>query len=278
MHSPSSLVKTIRKNQYTLRRNVGLDEAEEQKEFKTFQKRCEKTIKEQVDRAVTDKVIDDVLLLITKFAEVNANAVGYLTTVWFSFEEVFDELFGEDELDDFYQWAGTQGGQAGLDRLGIELVFLLRNDAVTEYLRDAKNLMIKSVDQTTKEQIVKIIQDGRDGMLTVFEIRQLIEKRFKDISEMRAEMIAQTELANAFNAVDYEVFKRNGVKTVRWVTVLDERVCPICQPLHNVEVSIDGQFAFGGYRPPAHPRCRCFLEEKIEGVSVRDNILVWTGE
>lgn len=49
----------------------------------------------------------------------------------------------------------------------------------------------------------------------------------------------------------------------RWVTVEDERVCPICEPLHDVVIDFAELFRSGdfvGEGPPAHPRCRCFLE------------------
>lgn len=49
----------------------------------------------------------------------------------------------------------------------------------------------------------------------------------------------------------------------RWFTVQDERVCPICAPLHGVILPFKESFAslgFVGLSPPAHPRCRCFLE------------------
>lgn len=48
-----------------------------------------------------------------------------------------------------------------------------------------------------------------------------------------------------------------------WFTVLDADVCPTCEPLHGVTKPFDEVFAsrrFRGESPPAHPRCRCYLE------------------
>ena len=42
-----------------------------------------------------------------------------------------------------------------------------------------------------------------------------------------------------------------------WITSVDERVCPICGPLHGVVVPLTAQFDGGFDGPPAHPRCRC---------------------
>ena len=57
----------------------------------------------------------------------------------------------------------------------------------------------------------------------------------------------------------------------RWFTVQDSRVCPICAPLHDVAIPFGDSFVssggsgFMGQRPPAHPRCRCFLQFEPEG-------------
>lgn len=280
MHSPNSALRLIKAAQYKLRRNVGLDDAENTEYFSTFQNRVEKTIMVQVKRVMQDdKVLDGIIFLINK-AEADANAVSYLSQTWVGFEETITALFGAEVLDEFYIWAGEQGGQAVLDRMGLEATFQLTNDAVTQFLMEQKNLLIDSVDTTTKEQLVRVIQEGREGLLTVSEIKELIDERFKDISRNRAELIARTELANAFNAVEYETLRQNGAQKVRWVTVMDERVCPICEPLHNQEKQINGNFdsaSFNGLRPPAHVNCRCFLEEVLSDFKPIGNRIVWTG-
>lgn len=49
----------------------------------------------------------------------------------------------------------------------------------------------------------------------------------------------------------------------RWFTVGGPRVCPICRPLHGQIAKFNESFSslsFTGPSPPAHIRCRCFLE------------------
>lgn len=42
-----------------------------------------------------------------------------------------------------------------------------------------------------------------------------------------------------------------------WITARDDRVCPVCSPLHGKgEIAWKDAFPLG---PPAHPRCRCAL-------------------
>jgi SPP1 gp7 family putative phage head morphogenesis protein len=279
MHSPRSTLALAKKTQYALQSNAGLDAAEAQDEFSTFIRRVTRTIRTQVKRFTDDKkLIEDLLFLLGK-DEPNTNLLSFLSKTWVSFEAIYEELFGKEALIEFYIWAGTQGGSNALERMGIGVTFILRNDAVTEYLKERANYLIQSVDDTTKDQLVRLIQEAREKGLTNFQIAEAIEDRFKEITPARAEAIARTELAEAFNAVELQSYQRNGVQKMRWVTVLDERVCTICQPLHNTEVNIGENFpGIGSPRPPAHVNCRCFLEEVVEGVALRGNALVWAGE
>lgn len=74
----------------------------------------------------------------------------------------------------------------------------------------------------------------------------------------RAEMIAQTEVTHAWSAARQEIAEEYDViKGLQWVTVLDERVCPICRPLHGTRRTVNGVYPGGLQSPAAHPRCRC---------------------
>ena len=45
-----------------------------------------------------------------------------------------------------------------------------------------------------------------------------------------------------------------------WLTAKDERVCPVCGPLHGVKIPVLERFAVGAgalWVPGAHPNCRC---------------------
>lgn len=49
----------------------------------------------------------------------------------------------------------------------------------------------------------------------------------------------------------------------RWVTAADERVCPVCGPLHMVTIPLHRRFESNGmffHAPGVHPNCRCELE------------------
>jgi len=91
---------------------------------------------------------------------------------------------------------------------------------------------------------------------------RLVDRAF---SERRSRDISWTEVTFAVSA-GYMIMKRllkerhDVVMDDIWFTQLDERVCPVCAPLHGTGRDTWGdQFADG---PPAHPLCRCFTLPK----------------
>lgn len=278
------LSKTINKIQKTLLnsgQNVILDQAESSRNFKYFQTGIRDSIRKQVNDIASD---DDLMVQLstTTKADVNRRIIDILNKVWIPLNVVYNRIKGkDDQFFNFFLWAGATGGKAGLMKMGYDEDFNLSSDELINYLSNRSNLLIQSVDNTTKETISKLITMGQKELLTSYELSELLVDRFRDISKHRAESIARTELANAVNAVELETYSRNGVTKVRWVTSLDERVCPICGPLHNETVSIKQAFnseGFSGNRPPAHVNCRCFLEEVIQGFEPdKENRIVWTG-
>jgi len=80
-------------------------------------------------------------------------------------------------------------------------------------------------------------------------------------SEIRANDIAVTETTRLYNWGVRQAKMYLGEQTKTWYTMLDERVCEICAPMHAVSVPIDDDFILPtGEKvpgPPAHGRCRC---------------------
>jgi len=81
-------------------------------------------------------------------------------------------------------------------------------------------------------------------------------------SRRRADVIATTETTRAFASANRIAWRDSGVITrMRWQTSFDEKVCNICSPLNGQTTDINGDF--GGYFPPAHVSCRCFISPVI---------------
>lgn len=106
-------------------------------------------------------------------------------------------------------------------------------------------------------------------------IARSVDQRRERMLRQRGQVIIETELQEAIQAGEQMHWQQLAEDhpdrldldraTKTWFTVNDLRVCPICEPLHDVTVPFASAFTstggrgFVGQRPPAHPRCRCFL-------------------
>lgn len=109
---------------------------------------------------------------------------------------------------------------------------------------------------TTRDVVERARASFVAGM-TAEEIEQLLRGAFGD-PRYEAIAISETTTGLSNGARVYQaLLAAMGIISLRtWITQRDERVCPICGPLHEKKVSVWGdQFPFG---PPAHPRCRCY--------------------
>ena len=90
----------------------------------------------------------------------------------------------------------------------------------------------------------------------------LIDSLAPAFGTQRASLIASTEVTRAFAEANRIAYDESGVVTAyQWQTAADERVCPICGPLHGKQAQ-KGQ-RFNGLFPPAHPNCRCWISPVV---------------
>ncbi|MCK7511741.1 MAG: minor capsid protein [Desulfobacterales bacterium] len=71
-------------------------------------------------------------------------------------------------------------------------------------------------------------------------------------AQYRMEVIARTEVLRAHNQGRLKFHDQVGVRKLEWMTMEDERVCPVCGPLDG-KVFDTNRFP----QQPAHPNCRC---------------------
>ena len=107
--------------------------------------------------------------------------------------------------------------------------------------------------------------------------KRAIEKSIKYSAKQhryRAQMIARTELAFAYNQGEDTAVRQAqeqglmGRTEKRWRTADDERTCEICGALDGKQIEMDEGFEFPTNlkgetirrTPPAHPQCRCEVE------------------
>lgn len=247
--------KRIEKAVYEQGINVALYHVENSEWYKDFMIETREAIASQIKGVVTNDNIDS-LLLHTKAKKLN---VALITQVGALMTKLAD-LLG---LADILIRAGQAGGQAFFDKNGIDGVFNIKNPELIAYFEDHTRLLIDSVDNTTKEWIAYKIQDGKDNLLTASEIVESILAETDVFTRVRAETIVLTEVANAMMITEIAVASEYGIKEIIWRTSIDDRVCEICLPLEGVRTNIGKSFPDGYGHPPAHPRCRCFIEEVI---------------
>lgn len=141
--------------------------------------------------------------------------------------------------------------------LGITLSVTDINQVATRWAQQYTFDAVRGINNTTRQAISDAISTytSTPGMDKA-DVVKLLEPVF---GKRRAEMIATTEITRAYSQAAHITqmeMQQRGIETrEQWVTWRDDRVCPICAPLHN---SFDWQSSFV-YGPPAHVNCRCWL-------------------
>lgn len=260
----------IEKYAYDKGTNVALYFAEQEPTYKKFQKSVEKGILSQIKFIAEYK---ETLPFLLSLAKASVGPLGDQIGVLLATKRLSNDV----NLAAYLVWAGTQGGQATIDKLGLTGIFGLTNQKLVDYFNEYSNLIIDGIDDTTKKWIAAKIQEGKDKGLTPFEIQRSLIDDGKAISAIRAERIVLTETARAMTVVEHEAAKRYGIKSRIWRTSRDDRVDPICVDLEGKEAPYGKMFPGGYDGPPAHVSCRCFEEEVIpEGWEIPSKI--WLGE
>ena len=139
------------------------------------------------------------------------------------------------------------------------------NQAALEYARAYRYEWIKGINNTTRKQV----QQAVSNWIGSGDPLKNLEKQIAPIfGKVRAEMIASTEVTRVFADANQAAWKSTGfVGGKVWMTSKDDRVCPICSPMQGKEVALNNYFPSdmgGGYKsPPAHVRCRCWLQPVV---------------
>ena len=114
--------------------------------------------------------------------------------------------------------------------------------------------------QTTKRYYENLIEQGYSHKEA--QKQQLVYAA--KVHRRRAALIAQTEMATAYNAGWQMTIQQNVEDGVLpsdtkkiWLTAEDEKVCPVCGKMHGEEVLWNEPFSDGSMYPPSHPNCRC---------------------
>ncbi|GIW70331.1 MAG: hypothetical protein KatS3mg101_1078 [Patescibacteria group bacterium] len=161
--------------------------------------------------------------------------------------------------------------------LGVELTNPLTPE-VRKAIERALELMSRTYNDTTLALLKDKLEQGLEEGAGLSELKDLVRQVYEFSDEVRAEQVARTEAFRIANGATKEAWKQTGVvKSIKWYTAADERVCEFCAPLHGKVVSIEEGFFGKGETvtgseggkldlyysdvdyPPLHVSCRCYI-------------------
>jgi HK97 family phage portal protein len=149
--------------------------------------------------------------------------------------------------------------------------------ALRTVVEQAARRLAKSYNRTTAKLLEKALNDGIASGEGLNDLTERVHRVYDYSDSVRAAAVARTESFYIANQGSREAFRQSGVvKTMRWYTAEDERVCPWCGPQDGRVIGINEVFFNKGetltaegkelvldYRaidvPPLHTNCRCFI-------------------
>lgn len=163
---------------------------------------------------------------------------------------------------------GAKTALAELALLGVGVDWALVNQAVVDWARRYSYNLVRQINATTQKYLQTVVPDWINSGAPLDVLAETLAPMF---GVVRAEMIAVTEVTRAYAEGNIETWRESGVVSgKRWMTANDDLVCPICAPLDGMMVGLDENGftteagGLGLDAPPAHVRCRCWLQPVVE--------------
>lgn len=180
---------------------------------------------------------------------------------WWDEDEFWDDA---DFLDGLLSLitAAVRGGVILLtDMIDLDLDLTATNKEAAAAAREYVYDLVKGITDTSRDALREAVSAFVEtpGM-TIGDVIAALP-----FDEQRAALIATTEITRAYatgQAAAGDALKEQypDVRVVKtWYTNVDDRVCPICGPLHLVSAEMDEDFGGEFDGPPGHPGCRCWV-------------------
>ena len=176
-------------------------------------------------------------------------------------DEVGRELAGiiAPFLEDIY----LQQAKRLMEKNPVGVDWALVNEKAIEWASRYTFDLVRNINTVSRRAIQKAVSAYFERGQTIGDLEKALSGLFGPV---RAEMIAVTEITRAASQGEMSFvddLKAMGIEMiVKWATNRDELVCPICAP-RNGKKQGDGWDA----PPPAHPRCRCWLNSELPKVN-----------
>ena len=145
---------------------------------------------------------------------------------------------------------------------GIGVDWDLVNQAAADWAREHARDLVNELQTNSYEQARLAVADFYEQGLTMEDLEAKLGRIY---GPTRAETIAVTEVTRAATEGERGVvddLAQLGIKMIEfWATENDDLVCVICGP-RNEKREGDGWTKSDG--PPAHPKCRCWVNHEME--------------
>jgi SPP1 gp7 family putative phage head morphogenesis protein len=174
---------------------------------------------------------------------------------------------------------GQQLAQIANPDASAQGVFVGASRAAVEAAASTASAYIRGEVESFRDRIAQIVTDGigrgKGSKVLEGEIRTALQGARDPQGltnrmglEQRAELIARSELANAYVGAQKASAARNGFGYARWIATKDERTCAVCASRHGRIYRLDEMVG------TQHPRCRCSLSPvSTEAVEEQDPTL-----
>lgn len=165
-------------------------------------------------------------------------------------------------------------------RAGLTATFNQIDEAVLHWVNayytsnsEAALGSLPNLTQTARRRVAEAFERWQRGEFggTGRGLPDLIRMLEPAFGPTRAEAIAVTETTRIFVQATREAGNRNEFTTqYRYLTAVDEVVCPICRPAEGLLTDKRTEaFPDGGGYPPRHPRCRCEITPETDFTAPR---------
>jgi hypothetical protein len=136
--------------------------------------------------------------------------------------------------------------------------------AMNRYLeQNSLSRLTGDMETTTTQRLRDAIADAVRSGGTADDIVAAIETTMDDFSTARAEMVAQTEVATAYNFGRHQLAESAGLNEKRWATE-SGNPCAVCLGNEGEDWIPMGQaFSSGDQFPTSHPRCMCSCDFRL---------------
>lgn len=157
---------------------------------------------------------------------------------------------------------GQELAQKADPQAKIQAPFVGASKAAIEAAAATTSAYIRGEVESFRDNLTRIITDGIGQGLGPKKLEKQIRIALEGAKDpnglnnkmglkQRAELIARSELANAYVGAQKATAARNGFVYARWITTKHENVCKVCASRHGRVYRLSDMII------PAHPLCLC---------------------